>query len=214
MEDDQLRKFWEIEDYYFKKPVLSLEERTVVEHFSVSHFKHDSGRFVVPLPRKKGIIALGESRAQALERLYRMEHSLRRKGAFQEFADVIREYFELGHAEPVPIKELDRQCTEVYYFQMHAVRKETTSTRKIRVVFDASAKSTSGASLNDHLMVGPTVYSSLVDVLIRFRQHKVALTTDVSSMYRAVLLHKGAKRPPPFPVEGGPISVGKGLQDD
>ena len=190
MEDDQLRKFWEIEDYNFKKPVLSLEERTVVEHFSVSHFKDDSGRFVVPLPRKKGIIALGESRAQALERFYRMELSLRRKGAFQEFADVIREYFELGHAEPVPIKELDRQCTEVYYFPMHAVRKETSSTSKIRVVFDASAKSTSGASLNDHLLVGPTVHSSLVDVLIRFRQHKVALTTDVSRMYRAVLLHK------------------------
>ena len=71
---------------------------------------------------------------------------------------------------------------------MHAVRKETSSTSKIRVVFDASATTASGTSLNDHLLVGPTVHSSLIDVLIWFRQHKVALTSDVSHMYRAVLL--------------------------
>ena len=34
------------------------------------------------------------------------------------------------------------------------------------------------------------VHFLLVDVLLRFRQHKVALTTDVSRMYRAVLLSK------------------------
>ena len=55
-------------------------------------------------------------------------------------------------------------------------------------MFDASAKTKSGASLNDQLLVGPTVHAPLLDVLIRFRQYKVALTTDVSRMYRAVLL--------------------------
>ena len=44
------------------------------------------------------------------------------------------------------------------------------------------------ASLNDKLLVGPTVHPSLIDVLIRFRLHRVALTTDVSRMYRAVFL--------------------------
>ena len=38
------------------------------------------------------------------------------------------------------------------------------------------------------MLVGPTVHSSLVDVLLRFRLHRVALTTDVSKMYRAVEL--------------------------
>ena len=45
-----------------------------------------------------------------------------------------------------------------------------------------------GVSLNDTLLVGPTVHSSLIDVLLRFRFHRVALTTDVSRMYRAVEL--------------------------
>ena len=57
---------------------------------------------------------------------------------------------------------------------------------KVRVVFDDSAHSASGTSLKDHFMVGPTVHSSLIDVFLRFRRYKVALTTDVSRIYRAV----------------------------
>ena len=41
-------------------------------------------------------------------------------------------------------------------------------------------------SLNDQLLVGPTVHPPLNDVLIRFRKH--VLTIDVSKMYRAVTL--------------------------
>lgn len=43
-------------------------------------------------------------------------------------------------------------------------------------------------SLNDILLVGPTVTSSLIDVLLRFRCHRIALTTDISRMYPAVIL--------------------------
>ncbi len=71
---------------------------------------------------------------------------------------------------------------------MHAVGKEDSSTTKVRVVFDASAKSASCTSLNDLLLVGPTIHPSLVAVLVRFRFHQVALTADVSKMYRGVEL--------------------------
>ena len=71
---------------------------------------------------------------------------------------------------------------------MHAVRNESSSTSKTRVVFDASAKSTSGLSLNDKLLVGPTVHPPLIDVLLQFRRHRVALATNISRMYRAVLI--------------------------
>ncbi len=58
---------------------------------------------------------------------------------------------------------------------MHGVHKESSSTTKLRVVFDASAKSSSGVSLNDILMVGPTIYPCITDVLLRFRTYKVAI---------------------------------------
>ena len=93
----------------------------------------------------------------------------------------------MGHAEAVPVADLQKPSREVFYLPMHAVRKEHSTTTKIRAVFDASAKSSTGISLNDTLLVGPTVHSSLLDVLLKFRTHRVALTTDdVSKMYRAV----------------------------
>lgn len=57
-------------------------------------------------------------------------------------------------------------------------------TAKVQAVFDASAKSSSGVSLNDILLVGPTVHPPLMDVLLRFRLKRVAITADVSKMYQ------------------------------
>ena len=94
----------------------------------------------------------------------------------------------MKHAEPVPVEDLQKAPKEVFYLPMHAVRKEHSTTTKIRAVFDASAKSASGTSLNDLLLVGPTVHPPLIDVLLRFRSHRIALTADVSKMYRAILL--------------------------
>ena len=39
-------------------------------------------------------------------------------------------------------------------------------------------------------MMGPMLHHQLIDVLLRFRCHRIRLTADVSRMYRAVLLHK------------------------
>ena len=70
---------------------------------------------------------------------------------------------------------------------MHAVRKESSSTTKIRAVFDASAKTSTGISLNDTLLVGPTVHSSLIDVLLRFRFHRaIELTPSDRDLHRFV----------------------------
>ena len=94
----------------------------------------------------------------------------------------------MNHAELVPVADLQKPPREIFYLPMHAVRKEHSSTTKLRIVFDASAKSASGSSLNDLLLVGPTVHPPLIDVFLRFRLHRVALTADVSKMYRVIEL--------------------------
>lgn len=100
----------------------------------------------------------------------------------------MEEYFELDHAELVPPNDIQKSPKDTFYLPMHAVWKEHSTTTKVRVVFDASAKSTSGVSLNDTLLVGPTIHPPFVDVLLRFRSHCVALTADVSKMHRAIEL--------------------------
>ena len=40
------------------------------------------------------------------------------------------------------------------FLPIHVVQKEESTTTKFRVVFDASAKSSTGVSMNDTLLVG------------------------------------------------------------
>ena len=142
------------------------------------------------LSMKTDVTLLGESRTLAVRRFKAFELSLRAKSLFDEFTVALLEYYEMGQAEPVHISELKRPCNQVYYLLMHAVQKESSTTSKVHVVFHASAKSWAGTSLNDQLLVRFTVHSSLVDVLLWFGHHKVALTSYISRMYRAVLLPK------------------------
>ena len=164
---------------------LTQEEKLVLDQFKNCHTRLENGRFMVLLPKKSGTKPLGESRSQAVRRFVAFERSLHQKSQFPEFKAVIDEYFESGHAEAA---DLNKPPHSVFYLPMHVVRKSSSTTTKVRAVFDASAKTSSGVSLNDTLLVGPTVHSSLVDVLLRFRQHRVALVADVSRMYRAIAL--------------------------
>ena len=191
--DDLLRKFWEIEQQPLSESSLSPEEKIVTQHYKANHARASDGRFVVPLPRKPDAGPLGESRSQAVRRFLALEKSLHRKQQFAEVDTVVKEYFDMNHAELVPTADLSTPVTDVFYLPIHVVRKETSSTTKVRAVFDASARSASGVSLNDTFLVGPTVHPPLVDVLLRFRSHRVALTTDVSKMYRAVSLVEADK---------------------
>ena len=188
--DDLLRKFWEIEECPNDQSYLTPEERLVVQHFKDNHSRSEDSRFIVPLPKKPHAKSLGESRSQAVRRFLSLERSLHAKEQFDEFDSVMNEYFEKGHAELVPLDDLEKSSQDVFYLPMHAVKKESSTTTKIRVVFDASAKSSTGVSLNDILLVGPTIHPPLLDVLLRFRLHRVALVADVSRMYRAIELTK------------------------
>ena len=123
-----------------------------------------------------------------MQRFVWLERSLHSKNKFYEFANAMVDYFEMGHAKLVPSKDLDRPCEEVFYLPMQVVSKVSSTTTRLHVVFDASTKTKSGLSLNDQLLVGLTVHSPLLDVLLRFLRYKIALTTDVSKMYWAVLL--------------------------
>lgn len=181
--DDLLCRFWEIEEKAEPDICLTPEEKSVLSQFRDHHTRLEDGRFMVPLPRKSGTKPLGESRSQTIRRFVSFERSLHSKNQFLEFKQVIDEYFDSGHAEPVPAADWSEPPDHVFYLPMHAVRKSPSTTTKVRAVFDASAKTSSGVSLNDTLLVDSTVHSSLIDVLLRFRLHWVAPIAGVSRMY-------------------------------
>ena len=71
----------------------------------------------------------------------------------------------------------------------HAVLKETSSTIKMRVVFNGSEKSSNGVSLNGISMIGPKVQDDLFDIVQRFRLHRIVISADVVKMYRQIWVH-------------------------
>ena len=111
-----------------------------MEYFEKYHTRNEEGRFIVPpFPGKSTsfrLVNLGLNRSVGSRKL--MERSLRTKGIDQDFQEVMREYFNLGHAERVPLDEVDSPTTEVYYLPMHAVHKEDSTISKLRIVFDTS----------------------------------------------------------------------------
>lgn len=64
--------------------------------------------------------------------------------------------------------------------------KDKSETTKLRVVFNASVKTSTGNSLNDIQMVGPVIQSDLISILLRFRQHRYILVADIEKMYRQI----------------------------
>lgn len=87
-------------------------------------------------------------------------------------------------------RERDHHNLISFYMPHHAVIKENSTTTKLRTVFNASSPSSTGISLNDCLLVGPTVQNDLFTVLCRFRTHQVALTADLEKMYRQIKVKK------------------------
>ncbi|XP_075232507.1 uncharacterized protein LOC142330923 [Lycorma delicatula] len=85
-------------------------------------------------------------------------------------------------------KDLLIPDSEVFYLPHHSVFKETSLTTKLKVVFDGSAKSSNGLSLNDTLMTGPTVQQDLFSIILRFRVHNYVITSDITKMYRQILV--------------------------
>ena len=96
----------------------------------------------------------------------------------------------MDHAEVVPQSDLKKLPSDAFYLPMHGVEKEASTTTKLRIVFDASAKTTSGYSLNDQLLTGPNLYPLLTNVLMKFRLHRIGMSADISKMFREVSLRQ------------------------
>ena len=188
--NELLAKMWVLEEPQEEDRIFTQEEQQVEDHFNATHtYDREEKRYTVRLPKKNSTLQLGDSRGQALNRAKANERSLLRKDCWPQFQAVIQEYLDLGHATLISPEDLHQPPSTIYYMPVHAVFKQSSSSTKLRAVFDASAKTTNQVSLNELLAVGPTLQPTLDQTLLRFRTYSVALSGDISKMYREVLLH-------------------------
>ncbi|KAH8285935.1 hypothetical protein KR054_009787, partial [Drosophila jambulina] len=87
--------------------------------------------------------------------------------------EFMQEFQTLGHMSSVKMPELNAQH---FYIPHHCVLEPTSTSAKLRVVFDASYQTTGQKSLNDLLMVGPTIQPDLYVLLLHFRTYRYVST--------------------------------------
>ena len=71
---------------------------------------------------------------------------------------------------------------KVHYLPHHAVVRLDKKTMKVRVVYDASARS-GGPFLNNGLYTGPKFYQKIMNILLQFHSYRVALTIDIKKVF-------------------------------
>ena len=182
----QVERFWAIENYGLAgdsnvcmsvedKKALSIMERSV---------KLDQGHYQVALPWRQYPPFLpynrpmAERRFQVLKKRFLQDEKL-----FESYKTTMEEYIAKGHARKVPLNEVHVDDKRpLWYLPHHPVLNKPGKTR---VVFDCAVKY-GGTSLNAQLLIGPDLTNSIVGVLMRFREERVALLAGIECMFHQV----------------------------
>ncbi|GFW49745.1 integrase catalytic domain-containing protein [Trichonephila clavipes] len=183
--EHSIKKFWEIENVEIDS-VKTSELDICEDHFKNTHSRDDQGRYTVAMPLKEDPSCLGESRQTAIQRLNSLWKRLSRdKEYLSLYEKFLQEYEDLGH-----MREIKEDGSGVaFYMPHHGVYRPEKSKTKLRTVFNASSPSTSGNSLNLIQFNGGLVQEDLFSIMVRFRKHKYAFTTDIEKTFRMINIH-------------------------
>ncbi|XP_060878440.1 uncharacterized protein LOC132950858 [Metopolophium dirhodum] len=181
--DHLIQQFWTIEEPVPTQNSFTIDQQ-FEDHFLRTTTRDSTGRFSVALPFCNDPSCLGGSRDMAISRFYNLECKLVKEPlVYDQYRLFMLEYEKHGHMRiaTTPGK---------YYVPHHAVVKRNGQKLKLRVVFDGSAKSSSGKSLNDLLHVGPKLQTDITDLLHRSRFNQYIFTANICKMYRQININK------------------------
>ncbi|XP_063960332.1 uncharacterized protein LOC129280086 [Lytechinus pictus] len=101
------------------------------------------------------------------------------------YQEQMTQLVEMGFARKLSDNEVSGYSGPVHYIGHHAVVRPEKKSTPVRIVFNSSA-SYQGHSLNEYWHKGPDMLNSLFGVLMKFRDHSVAVSGDISKMYHRV----------------------------
>ncbi|XP_076235101.1 uncharacterized protein LOC143179673 [Calliopsis andreniformis] len=183
-----ISQFWKIENYNYT-PIKQVNIENVCEqYFKDTITRNNEGRYIVSVLFNNKIHELGESRSQAEKRLFNMERKLSKQLELRnQYIEFMKEFEKLGYMSR--ISEDLIKTDSCYYLPHHAVYKESSTTTKLRVVFDGSAKTSNGISLNDAQFIGVTVQSN-IDLFFRLEVSENSLAIKPSAPFLATRVLK------------------------
>ncbi|KAH9645725.1 hypothetical protein HF086_010121 [Spodoptera exigua] len=171
-----LSKYWEIEDVEpSSSSSLTSEEQYCEEFYQQTTRRLDTGRYEVGIPMKPEYEnQLGSSKSKAIAQFKQLERKMCNNLLFSEsYKSFMSEYQQLGHM--CKADNVD-ESKPAFYLPHHGVIKLDSTTTKLRVVFNASSKSSSGKSLNDLMCCGPNLQKDLMTLILNWRTYNVNIT--------------------------------------
>ncbi|XP_050517463.1 uncharacterized protein LOC126892072 [Diabrotica virgifera virgifera] len=122
----------------------------------------------------------------ARRRLDTTLNKLKKSNLFESYNLIFNEWLNEGVIEIVNNPE-ENNC--VHYLPHRPVIKNTSGTTKIRPVFDASSHKQGRPSLNQCLEVGPNLIELIPSVLLRFRQQKIDVVSNIRNAFHQISVH-------------------------
>ncbi|KAH9638504.1 hypothetical protein HF086_007474 [Spodoptera exigua] len=187
----EIERFWETEDIT-ESTDLSAEDQHCIQFYQETTSRRDDGSYVVRIPFKPNYQErLGESKNKARAQFYHLERKFERQPEIaKQYKSFINEYLSLGHmTREAKEQDGDGNTQLSCYLPHHCVQRDDSTTTKLRVVFNASNKTSSGFSLNDVMCRGPNLQRDLQSLIIKWRQYKYAYTADIEKMFRKIWVH-------------------------
>ena len=162
----------------------------VYDEFKEQLTRSPEGWYETALPWKGNHPPLPNNKEGSMYRLNSLLRKLQRTNMLSQYDAVIREQLEEGVVERAPTEATGKE----FYLPHRAVVRENAETTKLRVVYDASARTHSGApSLNECLHAGPPLQSKLWSVLTRSRFHPVAVAGDISKAFLQIRIRQAER---------------------
>ncbi|KAJ8349111.1 hypothetical protein SKAU_G00277000 [Synaphobranchus kaupii] len=170
-----------------EKKEMSCEDKRFVD-LATSSVMLKNKHYHLPLPFRDKNVVMPNNRKMAVQRTVNLARRFKRDSAYAaEYKTFMDNVLAKGYAERVPQEELLRNDGHVWHIPHHGVYHKRKN--KLRVVFDCSS-SYRGRSLNAELLQGPDLANSLLGVLLRFRQERIAIMADIEAMYYQVKVHE------------------------
>jgi hypothetical protein len=182
-----LANFWSIESMGIDPPQKKDSDDEVLQGFNQS-ITFNGQRYEVKLPWKSNAPPLQDNFRAAHKRLRSLDYKLSKSSDLQvQYNSVLQEFDDLGFVEDVPPSQFT--TSKVFYLPHRPVVRLDKLSTKVRPVFDGSAVSPSGYSLNDCLHTGPRIGSDIFDILLRFRFEKYVFAADIQKAFLMIQLH-------------------------
>ena len=182
--EPDLEDLWKLESIGIKPDDPREKDDIAMEMFKNSVIKRDN-RYSISWPwRNDDQINLPENYELSLGRLKSlMKHLQKDPELLQRYDETIKSQIEKAVIERVDPSEVNNE-NKKHYIPHHGVVKPDNRTTKLRIVYDASAKTKKGnKSLNESLHRGPVILEDLCGLLLRFRTNKIGIIADIEKAF-------------------------------